>query len=193
MIPDGECGKKGTFFSQWLTYICRYLFERGQIAECKPYYELSLRVSDMAESKEDESIAYHIRRSHYFLGCALAETNSPDQCLQHQKIWIDMLASRKTESGEPLIDYELAVGLNELGVAYGLNKEWKLAEQTFVRSIELHRGLPDYEDTMLGWPEPNLGLIYWIQGRLDEAEEVLLEILDIYASAYGIDDTESFK
>jgi hypothetical protein len=74
-----------------------------------------------------------------------------------------------------------------------MNHDWETAEKCFVRSIELHQGLDDYKDTMLGWPEPNLGLMYWVQGRLEDAERVLLEILEIYAAAYGVDDTKSFK
>lgn len=147
----------------------------------------------MAPSKDSEDVIFNIRRSHYFLGCALAETNHADDCLKHQETWIRMLLERTTSSGEPIKDYELAVAYNELGVAHAMNNMWETAEKTFVRSIELHQQLPDYEDTMLGWPEPNLGLIYWVQGHLEDAEKVLLEILEIHANAFGIDDTTSFK
>ena len=67
------------------------------------------------------------------------------------------------------------------------------AAAAFRRSIEVFQSLNDYEDTMLGWPEPNLGFIYWMQGKLDDAEKALVEILDIHAAAWGVDDTKSFK
>lgn len=104
-----------------------------------------------------------------------------------------MYQERKTQEGKPLRDYELGIVYNETGVAYGMNDEWSLAEDYFLKSIQVMKEQENYDDTMLGWPEPNLGLIYWIQGRYDEAETVLNEILEIHALAFGVDDTQSFK
>ena len=99
----------------------------------------------------------------------------------------------KTQSGAPVEDYELVYAYNEIGVAYGINNMLDKAGQAFCRSIVIFQGLSDYEDTMLGWPEPNLGFIYRMQGNLEDAEKALVEILDIHAAAWGVDDTKSFK
>lgn len=90
-------------------------------------------------------------------------------------------------------DYELGYAYNEIGVAFGNNSMPGEAEKAFRRSIEIFQSLDDYRDTMLGWPKPNLWFIYWMQGKLQNAEEALVQILDIHATELGVDDIKSFK
>ncbi|KAK3328632.1 hypothetical protein B0T19DRAFT_462261 [Cercophora scortea] len=170
-----------------------YMFERGLLEEAKPFCELGLCVGERLDGSPSEAVHESIRQSHSFLGIVLAETNEHSLSMMHKKKWLAMLEERKSEAGAPIEDYELGYAYNEIGVAYGNNAMLDEAAQAFRRSIEIFQGLDDYEDTMLGWPEPNLGFIYWMQGRLEEAEEALVEILDIHAAAWGVDDTKSFK
>jgi tetratricopeptide (TPR) repeat protein len=140
-----------------------------------------------------EAAIESIRESHCFLGIALAETNEHHLSMIHKTKWLSMLEERRTATGDPVEDYELGYAYNEIGVAYGNNDMLNKAVDAFRRSIAIFQSLDNYDDTMLGWPEPNLGFIYWMQGKLDDAEQALVEILDIHAAVYGVDDTESFK
>jgi tetratricopeptide (TPR) repeat protein len=108
-------------------------------------------------------------------------------------IWLQMVLERKRPSGTLVIDYELGQVYNEIGIAYGLQEMWDTAAEHFIKSIDVLKELENYRDTMLGLPAPNLGLVYWIQGRLEESENVLVEILEIQAANFGVDDIESFR
>jgi tetratricopeptide (TPR) repeat protein len=161
--------------------------------ETKPFFKLGLRIGEQMKDQLGEAAVAAIRESHSFLGIVLTETNEHSLSMMHKTKWLDMLQERKSESGEPVTDYELGYAYNEIGVAYGNNGMLDEAAGAFQRSIEIFQGLEEYEDTMLGWPEPNLGFIYWMQGKLDESERAFVEILDIHAATWGVDDTESFK
>ncbi|KAI0396025.1 hypothetical protein F5Y17DRAFT_465366 [Xylariaceae sp. FL0594] len=148
-----------------------YMFERGLPEETKPFCDLALSVGERLKGSVGEAAHAAIRESHSFIGIALVETNEHALSLVHKQKWLDSLES----------------------VAFGNKNMLDAAEKAFLRSIEIFQGLDDYEDTMLGWPEPNLGFIYWMQNKLQEAERALVEILDIHAAAWGPDDTKSFK
>jgi tetratricopeptide (TPR) repeat protein len=171
----------------------RYLFERGFAEECKAFNKLGQSICEQSENSLTEEVQCDLRESHNNQSAAAAETNDPSACLIHAQIWLDLSLKRKLPDGSLISDYELGIVYNETGVAYAMNNMWEDAEKSFIRSIEIFHGLSNYDDTMLGWPEPNLGLIYWVQGRWDEAERVLTEILEIHATTYGPDDTKSFK
>jgi len=134
-----------------------------------------------------------LRESHNNQGSAAAETNDHKECLDHNKTWLKMSLERVTDSGQQIIDYELGAIYNEVGVAYAMNDLYDDAVRYFLESIKVFQALDDYEETMLGWPEPNLGFMYWVLDRQLEAEQVLLEILEIHATAWGVDDRKSFK
>ncbi|RMJ08484.1 hypothetical protein CDV36_011905 [Fusarium kuroshium] len=170
-----------------------YMFERGLPEETKPFCDLALLIAERLKETHGAEAIECIRESQQFLGIALVETNEHTLSMAHKQKWLDMLLERKSDSGAPIEDYELGYAYNEIGVAYGNADMIDEAIEAFVRSIEIFQGLDDYEDTMLGWPEPNLGFMYWLKGDLETAETALVEILDIHAAAWGVDDTHSFK
>lgn len=125
------------------------------------------------------------------LGCVATETNQPEAALLHfQNFNTTMMAFA---DGHPQTqDMRLAVSWNELGNAYMMNEEWTLAEECFIRSIDTLKQLDDYKPVDSSFPVINLGFSYWLQGRLDEAEQTLHDILALREAAYGINDQESF-
>lgn len=171
----------------------RYMFERGLEEETKPFCDLSLLISERLKPTHGTEAIECIRESQQFLGIALAETNEHTLSMAHKQKWLDMLLERKSDFGSPIEDYELGYAYNEIGVAYGNADMIDEAIKAFGRSIEIFHGLDDYADTMLGWPKPNLGFMYWLKGDLEAAETTFLEILDIHAAAWGANDTHSFK
>jgi tetratricopeptide (TPR) repeat protein len=170
-----------------------YMFERGLMDETKPFCDLGLLIGERLQGNVGEAAVESIRESHSFMGIVLAETNEHALSMAHKKKWLSMLEERRLPSGDTVKDYELGYAYNEIGVAYGNNDLLDEAAGAFRRSIEIFQSLEDYADTMLGWPLPNLGFIYWMQGKLQMAEEALLQILEIHATAWGFDDTNSFK
>ena len=176
-----------------ITNKSRYMFERGLPEETKPFCDLGLIIGERLRDKLGEVAVESIRESHSFLGIALVETNEHSLSMIHKNKWLAMLEGRESGPGILVEDYELGYAYNEIGVAYGNKAMLDEASRAFHRSIEIFQGLSDYEETMLGWPEPNLGFIYWMQGKLEDAEHVLVEILDIHAAAWEVDDTRSFK
>lgn len=169
------------------------MFERGLPEETKPFCDLALLLAARLEDSLGSIATESIRESHSFIGIALVETNEHVESMSHKMTWLNMLLERKTVLGDIVEDYELGYAYNEVGVAYGNADRIDEAIEAFHRSIYIFQSLDDYEDTMLGWPEPNLGFMFWIQGKLDEAESALVEILDIHVEKWGVDDTESFK
>jgi tetratricopeptide (TPR) repeat protein len=89
-------------------------------------------------------------------------------------------------------DKRLAVSWNELGNAHMMNKEWTSAEGCFIRSMNALKQLDKFKKVDLSFPIINLGFSYWLQGRLEEADKTLAEILEVREAAYGINDQESF-
>ncbi|KAL9628452.1 MAG: hypothetical protein Q9164_007271 [Protoblastenia rupestris] len=192
-LPERSKFQPHDNFAHLLNDFGWYLLEKGFVQESKAYYRIAQRICENSPDRDTEEVSLTLRMAHNNQTTAAAETNARGDCLHHSLIWMEMFQKRKTPDGKPLRDYELAIVYNEIGVAYGMNEQWSLAEDYFLKSIEVMKEQDDYEDTNLGWPEPNLGLIYWIQGRYDEAETVLNEILDVFALAFGVDDIKSFK
>ncbi|KAM0259424.1 hypothetical protein ACHAQJ_003318 [Trichoderma viride] len=173
--------------------IARYMFERGLPDETEPFCNVALLIGEQMKGRHSSEAHEAIRESHSFIGIALVETNSHDESRKHKQQWLDMLLERRSESGLPIKDYELGYAYNEIGVAYGNSGMLEKACEAFHESISIFQSLDDYHDTMLGWPEPNLGFMFWLQKDYSRAEEALNEILDIHAAEWGIDDTKSFK
>ncbi len=171
----------------------RYVFERDLIDEAESFFRLTLKITDNISEKDSERIQTLIRFAHNDIGTTSAETNHPVECLKHQTIWASMLMTRDDSHGGAVNDWEAGIAHNELGVAIAYSGDFEKAEEQFLLSIQRYQQNPKYEDTWLGWPMPNLGFVYWAQGRLSEAREVLEEILDIFKLAYGVDDVTSFR
>lgn len=152
-------------------------------------------ICDGFEDRTSNEALYMIRDTHHNLGTASGGVNDPKTFLEHSAIWLRMLQERPPdEDDEPVIDYELAMGYNETGVAHAMNGLYEVAIPYFTKAIETYKALPHYDETMLGWSVSNIGFMYWVLGRLDEAEKTLLDILEVFRKASGIvDDTLSFK
>lgn len=125
------------------------------------------------------------------LGCIATETNQPEAALRHFSEFNRSMI--KFAGDEPQReDMRLAVSWNELGNAYMMNKQWTQAADCFIRSMDTLKQLNNFKKVDLSFPQINLGFSYWLQGRLDEADEVLSDILAAREAAYGINDRESF-
>ena len=130
-----------------------------------------------------------LRECHNNQGTVAAEIRDPESAIKHHKKWMELTLA----SPDPVDGYEIAICHNETGVAFGLKGDFPVSADCFLQSIEKMKSLPQFKATMLDWPMPNLGFIYWIQGKHKEAKAVLETIRDIKENAFGRDDTTSFK
>lgn len=168
----------------------RYWFERGYPDEAKEFWKLTeCLYSQAADDVPTEHRSSLLRRANLNHATASLETNDRKDALERYKRWLDSAPSVDGAEAQ----YELACIYNETGVACAMNEMYDEAIDYFQQSIDSFYALEDYEDTMLDWPVPNLGFMYWVQGRYDDAEKVLHEILDIMEENYGVDDIRSFK
>ncbi|EHK24082.1 uncharacterized protein TRIVIDRAFT_67712 [Trichoderma virens Gv29-8] len=171
-----------------------YCFERGVPHESKPFYRLAEGICrSLQQTSPTQKVAELLRECHNNQGSAANETNSPQESLRHNLIWLSLMRERKSSDGKQIIDYELGCAYNEVGVAYAMNNMYPLAIDSFKESISTYMSIPDYDEKWLGWPLPNIGMMYWIQGNHKLALKALHRMRNIYEAAYGRDDRQSFK
>lgn len=139
------------------------------------------------ESDPSGDVLRAIRESHAFLGRAKDEINEPTLSLSHKRTWLDMLLSREVSAGVALEDFELGCAYNDIGTTYGNLNMFEKAAESFHKCIEIYQKLDEFTERLLADPKTNLALIYWIQGKPQEAERVLIEVLKVHESAVGVD------
>jgi len=138
--------------------------------------------------KQLDSILAEIQHNR---GCIATEINDPHDALNYHKSFNAMMV-REMGTSTSGNDMRLAISWNELGNAYMLNDDWWKGEECFQKSIDLMRQLDQFEKVSISLPVVNLGLAYWLQGRHEEANDVLVEGLKNREDAFGAEDRVSF-
>lgn len=126
-------------------------------------------------------------------GCISTEINAPEAAFARFNVFNDMMRQDfESHPGREKSDMRLAISWNELGNAHMLKKEWEEGERCFLRSIESMEKLTNFQATDLCLPLVNLGLTYWLQGKVNDAIEVLNRGLCIRKETLGDSDLGSF-
>jgi tetratricopeptide (TPR) repeat protein len=184
-----------------------YHHERGQSILSLEFYDLAQEVCDSIKDivkaidrgNRSNSEGLTIRKLDLILvelqhnrGCVAVETSAPKDALKYHKRFNEMMLSEISEG--PMVEYDmrLAMSWNEVGNAYAINNKWQKAEECFKISISTMRKLQDYQEVLISLPLANLGLIYWLTNRNNDAELLLLDGLRSREKVYGTDDRESF-
>lgn len=128
---------------------------------------------------------------HHNRGVIANETNRPDQSLRYLVKFNEMMLAELGERRAGT-DMRLALSFNELGCAWMLQDDYPHAEECFKKSIKAMKVLDNYEPWQVSLPGVNLGVVYWLTGRNDEALEVLLKGLRDRERKFGYNDQESF-
>ncbi|KAI9154910.1 Regulatory protein AfsR [Paramyrothecium foliicola] len=151
-----------------------YLHERGFSFQGKPYLEHALELFGKVQQKPSnhEEILSDI---YYTLGAIANEINDGPGCLANNLILLQMRKQSSEDNGKP--DVRLAAAHSQIGIAYMMMGKLALATEYFKQSLEIFKGLEDFHVDMLGFPAANLGLSYWLQGQLGDAEEVFATTL----------------
>ncbi len=125
------------------------------------------------------------------MGAIANEINDGPGCLSNNLILLEMREAVVKERGKP--DVRFAAAHSQIGIAYMMTGKLALATEYFKRSIAIFKSLEDFKVDMLGFPMANLGLAYWIQGQLLDAEETFATALEDREKAFGKMDQVSYK
>lgn len=181
--------------------ICRFYHESGNSFEAIPFYERAQSLGEYVERNlsdelftddtiSSEDVAAMLAEIHHNVGCVATETNKPADAVHHFTKFNEMMAEEARVNGK---QKEYAISWNELGIAKMMNKEWKDAEECFLRSVEMMEKVDASAKELKSLPTVNLGLSYWLQDeRLEEADAVLMAGLQDREAIYGVNDRESF-
>ncbi|GME43675.1 putative tetratricopeptide repeat domain-containing protein [Neofusicoccum parvum] len=181
----------------------RFYHESGSSLEALPFFQkaqalgefVKLQFDDELSTTEESAVSIEevkvmLAEIHHNIGCVATETNKPEDAVHHFTIFNQMMAEEARVNNK---QKEYGISWNELGIAYMMKKSWKDAENCFLRSIEIMEEVDASAKELKSLPTVNLGLAYWVQdGRLEEADEVLMAGLRDREAIYGVNDRESF-
>jgi tetratricopeptide (TPR) repeat protein len=163
------------------------MHERGFSFQAMPYLKLSLVLCQKANSSPQPLLS----DIHLTLGAVGNETNNGPMCVEHNTILLAMRKGEAEKNGKP--DVRLGFAHSQMGIAYMMTRKYALATEYFKQSVAILRSLPGLDVDELGFPMANLGLAFWIQGQLDEAEATFEEALNDREKRFGKLDKVSYK
>ena len=130
---------------------------------------------------------------HYTRGAEAAETNQKLTAFENNIAFLDIRLRMSKVSPEGRKDPKLAQAYNQAANAFLDRNEFKDALNYYQEALAVFLTLDDYKETMTTICVANLGTAYWLQGRFDEAEDLILTNLKAREAEYGVDDKESFR
>ncbi|KAL1839464.1 hypothetical protein VTJ49DRAFT_1473 [Mycothermus thermophilus] len=163
-----------------------YLHERGFSQEAKPYLKLALALCEQSNITQEPLIS----DMHLCMGALANETNDAQTCMKHNILMLNIRKAEAAKGKKP--DLRLAFAYSQMGIAYMMVRKVALATEYFRQSVTMLRSIETDPDNF-AFPQCNLGLGYWMQGKLGEADETLTELLEQRERLYGKMDTTSRK
>ncbi|RDW93966.1 uncharacterized protein DSM5745_01288 [Aspergillus mulundensis] len=163
-----------------------YFHERGNSHEGKAYVKLALDLSEKSNITTEPLIS----DMHLTIGALANETNDGPTCLKHT---IQCLSIREKESSRRNApDLRLAFAHSQMGIAYMMNGMFARATDRFQQSVKMLKAINADADE-LGFPACNLGLAYWVQENLSDADSTLTELLVKREALHGRLDRVSYQ
>lgn len=127
---------------------------------------------------------------HLCMGALFNETNDAEACLEHNVL---CLTIRKAEAAKRKVpDLRLAFAHSQMGIAYMMVRKFALATEYFKQSVEMLQSIDEDPDEF-GFPVCNLGLAYWVQGELEDADKTLTDLLLQREKLHGKLDRVSYE
>jgi tetratricopeptide (TPR) repeat protein len=183
----------------------RYYHECGRSIQSPAFYDMAESICESVKERlatsgavntvngqpslvQLNAVIAEIQHNH---GCIDTETNQPDAALRHHGKFNAMMKEEFAgrESGD---DMRLAIAWNQYGNAMMINKRWKDAEDCYVEAMRTMKLVNGSKEVSNSFAKVNLGLAYWLTGRLNEAEAILIEGLQDRRDALGPNDRDSF-
>ena len=146
----------------------RYQHERGESHTLLPILELALELCNNNTSHDARDLESDIL---YTLGAVANETNDAESCIRHTKKFLEIRMEVAQETAQ--VDERLARSHNQMGIAWMMAEEYEKAEEAFKTSAREYEKIPNYTKDKRSLALANLGLAHWLQGDLDQANEVL--------------------
>ncbi|XDG08250.1 hypothetical protein ABKA04_007865 [Annulohypoxylon sp. FPYF3050] len=165
-----------------------YQHERGESHNLLPVLDLALDLCNHITQFDTRDLESDIR---YTIGAAANETNNAELCIEHTKKFLDIRLAIAQETGQ--VDERLARSHNQMGIAWMMTQEYDKAEKAFQMSAQEYEKIPQYTKDKRSLALANLGLAYWLEGKLDQANEVLELGLKDREELYGYMDSHSFR
>lgn len=132
-----------------------------------------------------------LRDLYYTLAVVASETNDAAGCMSNAALVLQMEEAEVKERGKP--DARFAAANNQMEVACAMAAQLSQATEHFKSSVSLYEGLADFHVDMLALPMANLGLVYWLQDQLADADETFAAALADRHTAFGEMDKVSTK
>ena len=166
----------------------RYQHERGESHNLRPLLELALELCTATEDATDGDLESDIR---YTLGAVANGTNDAATSMEHTKRFLDIRLNIFQQTQK--VDERLARAYNQIGISWMMQGDYTKGEDAFSTSAELYPQIPNYTKDKRSLAIVNLGLSYWLQGKLHQADEVLILGLTDREELYGPMDSHSFR
>ncbi|RHZ68077.1 hypothetical protein CDV55_107889 [Aspergillus turcosus] len=163
-----------------------YLHERGFSHEGKAYLRLAL---DLCQTS-NITIEPLVSDMHLTMGALANETNDAQTCLEHNILCLSIRKEQALRGNAP--DLRLAFAHSQMGIAYMMVRKFALAKEYFKQSVEMLKSI-EVDPDEFGFPVCNLGLAFWVQGELDEADTTLTELMLQRERLHGKLDRVSYK
>ncbi|GAP89361.1 putative tetratricopeptide repeat domain-containing protein [Rosellinia necatrix] len=145
-----------------------YLRERDFSHEGIKYLELALELCTQASITQEPLLS----DMHLTIGTLYNGVNDFQSCFRHNAI---CLSIRQSLDGDfDNAQQRLAFAYSQMGVGYMGVKKFAMATEYFKQSVELLKSVDAHVEEYC-FPVCNLGLAYWIQGELSQADHVLTD------------------
>ncbi|KAJ5697884.1 hypothetical protein N7488_011568 [Penicillium malachiteum] len=165
-----------------------YQHSRGESHMVCPLLEMALKVCPHRSCEVDRDLESDIP---YTLGAIANETNDAENCMKYTMEFLGIRSKVAKMTGE--VDERRARAHNQIGIPLMMVGKYQEAEEAFSKSAQSYENIPDYTKDKRSLALVNLGLAYWLQGRLERASEVLELGLADREELYGLMDSHDFK
>lgn len=164
------------------------MIERGFPDQTEIFASLAQRILRKAldaGDDDEERITHWLGEAHHNLSLAAVLTGSSDG-IHDVKLWLDLLLDRSPSKAKAL---SLATAYNQMGICYIKKDKVEDAINSWKQSLATYRSMENPPVFSGTWPAISLALLYALQGRPNEGEEVLRPTLDEHERILGKDDT----
>lgn len=124
------------------------------------------------------------------MGALSNETNDAESCVDHNILCLSIRKAEAEKGNAP--DLRLAFAHSQMGIAYMMVRKFALATAYFKQSVEMLKSI-EVDPDEFGFPVCNLGVAFWVQGELEDADKTLTDLLQQRERLHGKLDKVSYK
>lgn len=167
--------------------------ERELPDQCEKYAAFAQVILDKAKQRgggDEREISSLLCDCHHNQSISALYTGTPG-AMDHAKLWLALLIDRIEKWNLPSDALNLATSYNQLALCYIKVDIVEEAINSWRVSFDTYRGLESAPKLSGVWPATSLGLIYSLENRPEEGNEILEPILRDREEVFGKDDTST--